>query len=147
MVSTPTQPHSSFNELIESVPSSSLNDPPNLSTMNIDDTPTNSVKNSFLHTLLSSIPISYNLHQSHSISAELDLRDESEIFPEHDNFVPLSSSDKVRLYSPWKYSVIVKVFGLKVGPQLLKQKIYAQWKPTENVPLIDLGSEFYLLKF
>lgn len=43
--------------------------------------------------------------------------------------------------------MIIKLYGQKIGHQLLRQKIYVLWKPTENLHLIDLGSDFYLLKF
>lgn len=34
-----------------------------------------------------------------------------------------------------------------MGHQALKQKLIALWKPAEALPLIDLGSYFFLIKF
>lgn len=64
-----------------------------------------------------------------------------------DNFIPISSSDKSRLYQPWQYSIIVKVYGRKVDHLSLKQKLQTMWKPTESLSLIDLGNEFFLIKY
>lgn len=74
--------------------------------------------------------------------------DESTI-PDMDEeiFKPLTVDDKSRLYTLWKFSVIVKVFGKKIGHQLLKNKLTLLWQPTEQIPLIDLGSNFFLMKF
>lgn len=44
------------------------------------------------------------------------------------------------------YSIIVKVFGRRVGHQTLKTKLLALWKPIEDLLLIDLGCDFYLIK-
>ncbi|XP_019251424.1 PREDICTED: uncharacterized protein LOC109230374 [Nicotiana attenuata] len=63
-----------------------------------------------------------------------------------DNFIPLSTENKARLYSPWKYSIIVKVFGRKVSYLTLKQNLQQLWKPTEALALIDLGNDF-LIKY
>lgn len=77
----------------------------------------------------------------------IDMSDEVLEDPTPENFIPLSSSNKSRLYSPWTYSIIVKVFGRKVGHLSLKQKLQAMWKPTETLSLIDLGNDFFLIKY
>lgn len=75
-------------------------DPPNLSSMNIDDAITTEQQPSFLQTLLTNhnncIPTISNT-QYH-----LDMSDETLEEPSLDNFIPLSTEDKYRLYSPWK---------------------------------------------
>lgn len=102
---------------------------------------------SYLNTLISNTPVPHSLFQLYYPTTHLDLTDESNAPNDPTNFIPLSPEEKNRLYAPWKHSVIVKVFGRRIGHQLLRQKIYAQWKPTENLPLIDLGSDFFLIKF
>ncbi|XP_019253973.1 PREDICTED: uncharacterized protein LOC109232674 [Nicotiana attenuata] len=120
--------------------------------MNIDppDSPTkpaNSTNQSYLCTLISHNNISSHTNQPYSLNPSLNITDETEAPTDPSIFIPLSLEEKNRLYTPWKHAVIIKVFGRKVGHQLLRQKIYAQWKPTENLPLIDLGSHFFLIKF
>ncbi|KAF3682671.1 hypothetical protein FXO37_02221 [Capsicum annuum] len=63
------------------------------------------------------------------------------------NFIPISAEDKPRLYSPWQTSLIVKLVGRKLSYLVLKKKLQELWKPTEELNLIDLGSEFFLIKF
>lgn len=63
-----------------------------------------------------------------------------------DNFFPLTKTDKSRLYSPWQFFVIVKVFGKTIGHQILRNKITSLWKSAEVLPLIDLGFDFFLIK-
>ncbi|XP_019234876.1 PREDICTED: uncharacterized protein At4g02000-like [Nicotiana attenuata] len=66
---------------------------------------------------------------------------------EDDTFIPISTTDEERLYEPWKYSVIIKLFGRRIAHHLLKNKLIEIWKPTEELPIIDLGSDFFLIKF
>nr|XP_009779035.1 PREDICTED: uncharacterized protein LOC104228289 [Nicotiana sylvestris]XP_016454315.1 PREDICTED: uncharacterized protein LOC107778548 [Nicotiana tabacum] len=80
-------------------------------------------------------------------TASFEYNDELEAPTDSSNFIPISVEEKYRLYKPWENAVIIKVYGRKVEHQLLRQKVYALWKPTENLPLIDLGSDFFLLKF
>lgn len=91
--------------------------------------------------------VSSSLQQNYSTATTLGLSAKITTQGDPNLFIPLSPEDKSRLYAPWKHAVIVKVFGHKVGHQILRQKIYAQWKPTKNLPLIDLGSDFFLIKF
>lgn len=61
--------------------------------------------------------------------------------------VPLSVDDLQRIYQPWKYSVIIKLMVKRTLHQYLKRKIYQLWKPTENFNLIDLGADYFIVKF
>lgn len=61
--------------------------------------------------------------------------------------INLSEEDKERIYAPWKFSVIVKVFNKKLAHSYLKIKLTELWKPTEPLTLIDLGNDFYVAKF
>lgn len=77
--------------------------------------------------------------------SNIDISNE-EVDPTLKNLVSLSSSDKA-IYSPWQYSIIVKVFGRKVGHLTLKHKLQELWKPSESLSLIDLGNEFFLIEY
>lgn len=74
---------------------------------------------------------------------DLDLIDEFDNPDKSDDFIPLSADEKARLYSPRKFSVIIKLFGKAIGHQLLKAKLQSLWKPTKPLHLIDLGSAFF----
>ncbi|XP_019255157.1 PREDICTED: uncharacterized protein LOC109233748 [Nicotiana attenuata] len=61
--------------------------------------------------------------------------------------IPLSQEEKERLYMPWRYSVIIKIFKRKMPHHMLRSKLIDQWKPSEQLILIDLGWDFYIVKF
>ncbi|XP_009785180.1 uncharacterized protein [Nicotiana sylvestris] len=61
--------------------------------------------------------------------------------------IQLSEKDKNRMYLPWKHSLIIKLLGKRIQHQYLEKKIQKIWKPSENFPLIDLGSDYFIAKF
>nr|XP_016479712.1 PREDICTED: uncharacterized protein LOC107800955 [Nicotiana tabacum] len=61
--------------------------------------------------------------------------------------ISLSLEDRQRIYEPCKYSIIIKLVGKRMLHHYLKRKIQDLWKPTENFPLIDLGEDYYIIKF
>ncbi|KAF3614437.1 hypothetical protein FXO37_35945 [Capsicum annuum] len=61
--------------------------------------------------------------------------------------VLLSPEDKERIYAPWRFSVIVKLFKKRLPHIYLRNKLVELWKPTEPLTLIDLGNDFYIAKF
>lgn len=111
--------------------------------MQLEDPVNTSFKDKLLlNTLLPTVQYTNSLP-----TKELDLRDETTPLQSLDNFIPITKVDKNRLYSPWKYSVMVKLVGRRVGHQLLKEKLNNLWRPSEEIPLIDLGADFFLIKF
>lgn len=98
-----------------------LNEPPDISPMQIDDHPPTISSASFLQTLLSNTSLSIDTIISPCETSIVDLSDESLLtHNEEDIFVPILAKDQCRLYFPWKYSIIIKVFGRKIAHQLLK---------------------------
>lgn len=61
--------------------------------------------------------------------------------------ITLISENRSRMYTPWKFSMIVKLIGKRIPHQYLKEKITKLWKPIEPFPLIDLGHDFFIVKF
>nr|XP_016467507.1 PREDICTED: uncharacterized protein LOC107790116 [Nicotiana tabacum] len=59
----------------------------------------------------------------------------------------LSNDEKDRLYSTWKYSLIIKLFGKRIMHHYLKVKIQELWKSIKQFPLIDLRSDYFIVKF
>lgn len=51
------------------------------------------------------------------------------------------------MYSPWKYSLIIKLIHKRVLHKYVKSKILELWKPIEQFSLIDLGSAYFIVKF
>ncbi|XP_016513949.1 uncharacterized protein LOC107830811 [Nicotiana tabacum] len=64
-----------------------------------------------------------------------------------ENTIQLSEEDQARIYQPWKYSLIIKLIGKKIQHHILKKKIQEAWKIIDNFPLIDLGADYYIVKF
>ncbi|XP_019244287.1 PREDICTED: uncharacterized protein LOC109224157 [Nicotiana attenuata] len=61
--------------------------------------------------------------------------------------IPLSQEDKKRLYFSWRFSVIIKVFGRRMQHQYLRSKLIDLWKLSEQLIMIDLGWDFFIVKF
>ncbi|XP_034703548.1 uncharacterized protein LOC117927926 [Vitis riparia] len=61
--------------------------------------------------------------------------------------IKLSSTEKENLSAPWKYSLIAKVLGRKVGLQYCQAHLHRLWSLEGTVDIIDLGYGFFLLKF
>lgn len=66
---------------------------------------------------------------------------------DNDDTVNLSDEDKMRIYRPWQYSVIVNLFNKQLAHNYLKTKSTDIWKPTKPLTLIDLWNDFYTAKF
>ncbi|XP_075078982.1 uncharacterized protein LOC142164657 [Nicotiana tabacum] len=121
---------------------------PDIGSMQIDDINTISQPKTFLQTLLLDKHLSPNPENLSNTTPAAILTDELLLQADNDdNFIPITANDKSRLYEPWKHSVIIKLFGRKIAHHILRNKLINLWKPTEELPLIDLGSEFFLIKF
>ncbi|XP_019257748.1 PREDICTED: uncharacterized protein LOC109235961 [Nicotiana attenuata] len=123
-------------------------EPPDMGSMQIDDINSTPQPKTFLQTLLLDKHLSPNTDNISSTIPTATLTDEVSLQADNDdNFIPISAHDKSRLYEPWKYSVIIKLFGRKIAHHILRNKLIDLWKPTEQLPLIDLGSVFFLIKY
>lgn len=54
---------------------------------------------------------------------------------------------KEKIYAPWKTSIIVKGVGKSFGYKALLTWRTSIWRPKGNLHMIDLGYDFYLVKF
>lgn len=52
-----------------------------------------------------------------------------------------------RICQPWKFLLIIKLMGKRILHLYLKRKIQELWKPTENFALMDLGADYFIVKF
>lgn len=76
----------------------------------------------------------------------INFQDEQENPQNHSNFIPLTASEKHRLYSPWKTSIIIKLIGKKMGYMYLQNRLQNIWQLSEKINLIDLNEDYYLIK-
>lgn len=61
--------------------------------------------------------------------------------------VKLSKVEKQQTRAPWGKALIVKVFGRPVGFTFLQSRLLALWKPMGMIDIMDLGKEFFLVRF
>lgn len=74
--------------------------------------------------LLFTVQLTHLPTTCHTYHHTLDLTGETDPAVDSDDFIPLTSSNKSRLYLPWKFSAIVKNFGKKSGSPSTKTKTY-----------------------
>lgn len=59
----------------------------------------------------------------------------------------LSIETKQRIRAPWARALTVKVFGRTVGYHFLLSRVTALWKPAGKIDCIDLGKDYFLIRF
>ena len=74
--------------------------------------------------------------------SDIDL-DNDETFP----IILLSSKDKQCTRAPWRSALIIKAFGELLGFKFLNYKIRTIWKLEGNLQVIDLGLDYFLVRF
>ncbi|GKV40168.1 hypothetical protein SLEP1_g47836 [Rubroshorea leprosula] len=103
-------------------------------------------------------PISYkdmvSAQEPTSIICDSSSRDdflEEDSDMEDDGSIPtilISKEEKRRITSPWLNSIIIKAFGTdRAGYNFILPRIKAQWKPKAKMDCIDLGLDFFLIRF
>lgn len=61
--------------------------------------------------------------------------------------VKLTRETKIRIRKPWSNALIIKLYGRTVGFKFLQNKLNLLWKPTGRLDCVDLGEEFYSVRF
>jgi hypothetical protein len=59
----------------------------------------------------------------------------------------LSKEEKIRIQAPRKSALIIKAFGKSIGFKFMDFKIRSLWKPRGDMQCIDLGLDFFLVRF
>ncbi|GMY25615.1 hypothetical protein FCV25MIE_20857 [Fagus crenata] len=75
---------------------------------------------------------------------------ESDIEDDIDDQIPvilLSKEEKLRIQAPWRSALIIKAFGKSIGFKFMDFKIRSLWKPRGDMQCIDLGLDFFLVRF
>ena len=73
--------------------------------------------------------------------------DEKEDISEGEVAIKLSRETKQNIRGRWAHSLIVKIHGRIVGFHFLHSRIMLLWKPMGRLDCIDLGENFFLIKF
>ena len=81
------------------------------------------------------------------MDAESNSDEEVEEVREGLALVSLSKETKQRIRAPWSKVLIVKVFGRTVGYKFLHSRLMNLWKPSGRVDMVDLGRDFFLMRF
>ncbi|GMY19177.1 hypothetical protein FCV25MIE_14416 [Fagus crenata] len=89
-------------------------------------------------------------HQD-SIFTSIDMEtvvsdDEVEIDDQYPTIL-LSKEEKLRIQAPWRSALIIKAIGKSVGFKYMDFKIRSLWKPQGDMQIIDLGLDFFLVRF
>ncbi|PHU02162.1 hypothetical protein BC332_27413 [Capsicum chinense] len=103
-------------------------------------------KLNFLRTLAQPAPMLQLSDQTQQIAIDTDMNMGSNESQASDNIL-LTKDDKDRIHKPWAYSVIIKLTKIKISHEYLKHKLKLLWKPNEEVILIDLGNNYFTVKF
>ncbi|KAK4733472.1 hypothetical protein R3W88_007733 [Solanum pinnatisectum] len=61
--------------------------------------------------------------------------------------IQLSAKEMMRIYQPWSYSLIIKLLRKKMMHTYLKSRLTTLWKTSEDILLIDLGHDYFTVKF
>uniref|UniRef100_A0A7N2LRD1 CCHC-type domain-containing protein n=1 Tax=Quercus lobata TaxID=97700 RepID=A0A7N2LRD1_QUELO len=81
------------------------------------------------------------------MEAKSELDEEIEDIREGFAAISLSKETKQRIRALRTKALIVKVFGKTVGYNFLHAKLLSVWKPSGRLDMVDLGRNFYLLRF
>lgn len=104
---------------------------------------------SYKDSLIGDIPGAYAQAFSFENEEVLDAESDSELEEIIEGLVEvkLAKETKSHIRAPWAKDLIVNVFGRTVGYNYLTFKINAMWKPTARMDCVDLGKDFFLIKF
>ena len=104
---------------------------------------------SYRDKLVGSIPGAFEKAFGFACDMQEDLQsdDEEEQAEEGCLRVCFSRDEKTHMRAPWHQALIIKPFGRKVGYTFLAAKIRSMWNPRGGMDCIDLGFDFYLIKF
>ena len=82
-----------------------------------------------------------------NMETEIELDDEFIDLSPSEVVVKLSRERKGKMHAPWANALIVKFFSKNVGYHFLHSKLIGMWKPIGKMDCVDLGHNFFLVKF
>ena len=104
---------------------------------------------SYKDTLVGEIPGAYEQAFKFDIGRTFEDDTETNLEPLIEGMVDVSlfKETLMRIREPWYKALIVKVFGRNVGFSYLTFKIDELWKPAAKMECVDLGRDFFLIRF
>ncbi|XVE96817.1 hypothetical protein REPUB_Repub02eG0255600 [Reevesia pubescens] len=83
------------------------------------------------------------------VDEEHNLVDEPmhEVCMEGEFCVNLNMDEKIRIRQRWEHSLIVKVHGKTIGHRFQVHKLDQLWSSISKPSIVELGHDFFLLKF
>lgn len=63
------------------------------------------------------------------------------------SYIVLTKAEKIRLRSPWRKTLIIKVMGKSVGYNFLLRHIRMLWRPMEEIELVAMDNDYFFVKF
>ena len=107
------------------------------------------VQISYKDSLVGEIPGAYEQAFKFERSSEEEYESDEDVEPLTEGMaeVRLFKETQSRIREPWLKALIVKVFGRTVGFNYLTSKINALWRPSARMDYVNLGKDFFLIKF
>ena len=76
---------------------------------------------------------------------------ESDIEEENDQDgslrIGFTKEEKVQMRAPWQKALIIKTFGRRMAFSFLVKRVRKMWNPCGGMDCIDLGYDYFLVKF
>ena len=104
---------------------------------------------SYKEKLVGEIPGAFEQAFDFESNMETKIKSDDEFtdLPSGELAVKLSRKRKGKMRAPWANALIVKVFGKNVGYHFLHSKLLGMWKLIGKMDYMDLGHNFFLIKF
>nr|POE69483.1 hypothetical protein CFP56_74936 [Quercus suber] len=106
-------------------------------------------KTSFKEKLVREIPGAYAkaFDFTDFLDKEADSDEEMDELREGLVVVKLTRETKLQIRKPWSNALIIKLYGRTMGYSFLQNKLNLMWKPTGRLDCVDLGDDFYSVRF
>ena len=104
---------------------------------------------SFKDKLVGEIPGAYTRAFNFKKFMEDDAKSDDEVEPLRQGLavVKFTKEFKQHIQNSWLKALIVKVYGRTIGFNFLHSRIHSMWKPVGRLNCVDLGHNFFLIRF
>ena len=104
---------------------------------------------SYKEKLVGAIPGAFEQAFGFDCSMQEDVESDNEEVSDQDGDIRIgfSKEEKMRMRAPWQKALIIKTFGRRMTFSFLVERIRKMWNPCGGMDCIDLGYDYYLVKF
>ena len=104
---------------------------------------------SYKDKLVGAIPGAFEQAFGFDCSMQEDVESDNEEVSDQDGDIRIgfSKEEKMRMRAPWQKALIIKTFGRRMTFSFLVERIRKMWNPCGGMDCIDLGYDYYLVKF